>query len=209
MPPAPFTPESLAAIIDRGLDDVLDRGERFDLVGFSFGAMLGSFVAAARGAQLRSMTLVGAASMGLHRRPMREMQPMRRQMSAQEIFELQRVNLGILMFADESRIDDVAVELQCANVARARVKSRPFAPIDLLRPVLPRISAPLGGIWGEFDVTAYPYIDERRAALSAAQPGATFAVIAGAGHWVMYEAADAFNAALLDRLAAVSSTAPD
>ena len=203
MPPPPIAPENLAAIVDRGLDQVLEAGERFDLVGFSFGAMLGSFVAAARGAQLRSMTLVGAASMGLRRCPMQEMQPVRRHMSDARIFELQRVNLGILMFADKSRIDDVAVEMQCANVARARVKSRVFAPINLIRPLLPRISAPLGGIWGEFDITAHPYVDERRDALRAAQSGATFAVIPGAGHWVMYEAAEAFNAALLDRLAAV------
>ena len=205
MPPAPIAPESLADIIGRGLDQMLEPGERFDLVGFSFGAMLGSFVAAARGAQLRSMTLVGAASMGLRRRPMQEMKPMRRHMSAAEIFELQRINLGILMFADKDRIDDLAVELQCANVARARVKSRRFAPVNLIRPILPKIAAPLGGIWGEFDVTAYPYVDERRAALQAVQPGASFAVIPGAGHWVMYEASDAFNAALLGRLSAVAA----
>ena len=33
--------------------------------------------------------------------------------------------------------------------------------------------------------------------------GAFFAVIPGAGHWVMYEAAGAFNHVLLDRLAAL------
>ncbi len=202
MPPDPVTPESLAAIIGRGLREVLAPNERFHLVGFSFGAMLGSFVAAARGEALRSMTLVGSASMGLRRAPMREMQPPRRHMSAADIAELQRTNLGILMFADPGRIDDLAVHLQQENVARARVKSRRFAPLDLLRPVLPRIKAPLGGIWGERDVTAYPWVDERRDLLRHAQPGAFFAVIPGAGHWVMYEAADAFNRVLLDRLAA-------
>ena len=203
MPPDPATPESLAAIIDQGLRQILAPGERFHLVGFSFGAMLGSFVAAARGNDLRSMTLVGSASMGLRRAPMREMKPPRRHMSATEMADLQRTNLGILMFADAARIDDLAVQLQQENVARARVKSRRFAPIDLLRPVLPRIAAPLGGIWGERDVTAYPWVDDRRDMLRQAQPGAFFAVIPGAGHWVMYEAADAFNHVLLDRLAAL------
>jgi len=200
MPPDPVTPESLAAIIDHGLREVLAPSERYHLVGFSFGAMLGSFVAAAHGEELRSMTLVGSASMGLRRAPMREMQPPRRHMSAADIAGLQRANLGILMFADTGRIDDLAVHLQQENVARARVKSRRFAPLDLLGPVLPRIKASLGGIWGERDVTAYPWVDDRRDLLRQAQPGAFFAVIPRAGHWVMYEAADAFNRVLLDRL---------
>ena len=205
MPPMPATPEGLAAIIGDGLDRVLAAGERCHLVGFSFGAMLGSFVAAARGAELRSMTLVGSASMGLRRAPMQEMKPPRMHMSAADVVALQGANLGILMFADKDRIDDLAVRLQCDNVDRARVKSRRFAHMDLLGPVLPRIVAPLGGIWGERDVTAYPWVDDRRDLLRRIQPDAFFAVIPGAGHWVMYEAADAFNQALLDRLALVDS----
>ena len=203
MPEEPLTPERLAAVIDHGLERMVAPSERFHLVGFSFGAMLGSFVAARRGDQLRSMTLVGSASMGLRRAPMRMMRPPRAHMSAGDMAALQRANLGVLMFADPRRIDDLAVELQCENVARARMKSRRFAPLDLLRPVLPRIKAPLGGIWGERDATAYPWVEERRDLLRGIQPDAFFAVIPGAGHWVMYEAADAFNRVLLDRLAAL------
>ena len=202
-PIPPFAPEGLAAIISRGIDTVLPGGERFHLAGFSFGAMLGSFVAAARGAQLRSMTLVGSASMGLRRAPMTPMEPARRHMSAAEIADLQRANLAILMFAEKGRIDDLAVRLQVENVARARVKSRAFAPQNLLGAVLPRITAPLGGIWGERDITAYPWVEDRRDMLRRAQPDAFFAIIPGAGHWVMYEAAEAFNRVLLDRLAAL------
>jgi pimeloyl-ACP methyl ester carboxylesterase len=202
MPPGPITPQGLAAIIDRGLDAVLAPGEHFHLVGFSFGAMLGSFVALHRGGAVRSLVLVGSASMGLRRAPMREMQPMRRHMTDADVLALQRANLAVLMFADDHRIDDIAVQLQVENVARARVKSRRFAPVDLLRPVLPRVAAPLGGIWGERDATAYPYVEERRDLLRAIQPNAPFDIIAGAGHWVMYEAPDAFNRTLLAQLAA-------
>jgi pimeloyl-ACP methyl ester carboxylesterase len=207
-PPAPFTPEGLAAIIDRGLDAVLAPGEPFHLTGFSFGAMLGSFVAAQRGTQLRSMTLVGSASMGLRRAPMKEMQKMRRHMSFAEIRALQRGNLGILMFFDPAKIDELAVDLQCDNVSRARVKSRSFAPMNLLETVLPRVRAPLGGIWGERDVTAYPWVEDRRDMLRRFQPDAFFRIIPGAGHWVMYEAAEAFTAALLERLAAAEAAEP-
>ncbi len=206
-PPAPVTPEGLAAIIGGGLDALLPAGERCHLVGFSFGAMLGSFVAAALGGRLRSMTLVGSASMGLRRAPRQEMQPPRRHMSREEMLALQRTNLGILMFADPAGIDDLAVHLQAENVARARLRSRVFAPLDQLGPVLPRIAAPLGGIWGERDATAYPWVDDRREMLCRIRPDAFFAVVPGAGHWVMYEAADAFNRVLLDRLAALDGGA--
>jgi pimeloyl-ACP methyl ester carboxylesterase len=205
MPGVPYTPESLAAILDRGLDVVLAPGERCHLVGFSFGAMLGAHVAAARGAQLLSFTLVGAASLGLRRGEMRPLEPMRRPMSESAMAELQRINLGVLMFADKSRIDDMAVRLQCENVARARVKSRGYARQDILARVLPQVRAPLGGIWGEYDATAFPYVAARGEFLRRIQPGAFFEVIAGAGHWVQYEAADAFNAALLRRLAEVEA----
>jgi len=202
MPPVPYTPQSIAEIVDRGLDTVLAARERFHLVGFSFGALIGSYVARSRAEQPRSFTLVGAASMGLRRGPMEELRPMRHRMSADDLAELQRTNLAILMIADAARIDDLAIHLQTENVARARVRSRPFAPTDLLRRVLPEIAAPLGGIWGEYDATAYPYVDERRELLQTIRPGTPFDVIAGAGHWVQYEAPHAFNRVLLDRLQA-------
>jgi 2-hydroxy-6-oxonona-2,4-dienedioate hydrolase len=206
MPPVPYTPESLAAILDQGLDAVLGASERCHLVGFSFGAMLGGHVAAARGARLLSVTLVGAASLGLRRGETQPLEPMRRSMSEKEMAELQRINLGILMFADKSRIDETAVRLQCENVARARVKSRGYARTDILARVLPLVAAPLGGIWGEYDATAFPHVGLRGELLRRIQPGAAFEVIAGAGHWVQYEAADAFNATLLRRLAEVEAT---
>ena len=56
----------------------------------------------------------------------------------------------------------------------------------------------MGGIWGERDALAAPYIDLRRATLQRFQPDVDFRVVAGAGHWVLYEAADAANAAIMD-----------
>ena len=47
-------------------------------------------------------------------------------------------------------------------------------------------------------MTAAPYFDERQALLRAVQPESGFHLIEGAGHWVQYEAAEQFNALLLD-----------
>jgi pimeloyl-ACP methyl ester carboxylesterase len=43
-------------------------------------------------------------------------------------------------------------------------------------------------------------MDTRRDLFQKIQPGCPFHVIAGAGHWVLYEAPDRFNATLLDVL---------
>ena len=123
-----------------------------------------------------------------------------RGMSEAEIAALQRDNLAKLMLHDPAAIDDVAVWLQVRNVARGRFKSIPFARGDRLVRALPLIQAPIAGIWGEFDITAYPRLDLRAAVLHAAQPAAPFHVVAGAGHWVQYEAAAEFNRLLRDFL---------
>jgi len=44
------------------------------------------------------------------------------------------------------------------------------------------------------------YFDERRSWLAGRDPDAPFRLVANAGHWVQYEAADAFNAALTEYL---------
>ena len=69
-----------------------------------------------------------------------------------------------------------------------------------LSEVLPRVKTPLAGIWGEFDSTTYPYIQERIDLFKAVQPEFEMNVVPGAGHWVAYEAAEAFNEKLIDIL---------
>jgi pimeloyl-ACP methyl ester carboxylesterase len=78
------------------------------------------------------------------------------------------------------------------------MRSRRFSRSDALAQALPKIRGRLDGIWGERDATAYPHLDERARALRSAQPGARFAVVPGAGHWVQFEAADRFNPLLAE-----------
>ena len=59
---------------------------------------------------------------------------------------------------------------------------------------------PLKAIWGERDVIAQPSPERAFEVLRLHHPELVARTIAGAGHWVMYEAADAFNAALLEVL---------
>ena len=193
MPPEPYTAESLAAILTDGLIAVLPADARPALVGFSFGGILGGHVAARLGARVTALVLVGAGGFGPPQPPMSDLRRVEPGMTPAALAQLQRDNLGILMFGDPAHLDDLAVRLQVENTARARIRSRPIAWTDTLRRALPDVTARVAAIWGERDVTAQPYLAERIAMVRAAQPAARIEIVAGAGHWVQYEAADPFN----------------
>jgi 2-hydroxy-6-oxonona-2,4-dienedioate hydrolase len=195
-PPEPWTAEGLAAIIVAGVGRILP-GEPLHLAGFSFGGVIGGHVAAELGDRVRGFTVVGSNGLGIERSPT----PLRRvpaEAGEEEEFATHRYNLNQLMIADPDNIDELALYLQQTNHARARMRSRRFSRSNALAAALPKVTARLDGIWGERDATAYPHLDERARVLRSFQPGARFAVVPGAGHWVPYEAADRFNALLTE-----------
>jgi len=196
-PPEPHTAEGLAAILVEGLEIVLPRDTAPHIAGFSFGGVLGGHVAAQLGDRLRALTIVGSNGLGLVRQPT-VLQRVPADASEAEALAAHRHNLGTLMIADSAKIDELAVYIQSQNAPRGRVRSRRFSRADTLARALPMVKARLDGIWGERDATAYPHLDERARVLRSFQPGARFEVIAGAGHWVQYEAADRFNAVLAE-----------
>ena len=196
-PPEPHTAEGLAGIIVEGLDIVLSKDAAPHIAGFSFGGVLGGHVAAQLGDRLRALTLVGSNGLGLVRQPT-ALQRVPAGVSAEEALAVHRHNLGALMIADPAKIDELAVYIQSQNAPRGRVRSRRFSRADTLARALPLVKARLDGIWGARDATAYPHLDERARVLRSFQPGARFEVIAGAGHWVQYEAAERFNPLLAE-----------
>jgi pimeloyl-ACP methyl ester carboxylesterase len=112
-------------------------------------------------------------------------------------YEANRKNLGMFMFADPARITEEAVAIQDWNTVHARFKSKGFAGSTSLRDAAGRATARLTAVWGDGDVTSFPSIEARIAALRTTRPDAGLRVIEGAGHWVAYEAADEFNATAL------------
>jgi pimeloyl-ACP methyl ester carboxylesterase len=167
-----------------------------DLVGFSFGAMIGGLVAAGLGPALRSLTILGAGALGVPRTPTPLLKI--RDKAGEERVEAHRANLASLMIHDPARIDELALAMQEWHTVHARFRSRGFASATLLKDALARTVVPLGAAWGEHDQVAVPNLDRRLAAVREARPDARTAVIPGAGHWVMYEAPEAVHA-LLDR----------
>ena len=196
-PAEPHTAEGLAAIVVRGIEIVLPKDTSPHIAGFSFGGVLGGHVAAQLGDRLRALTLVGSNGLGLVRQPT-DLHRVPAGVSQAEALAVHRHNLGTLMIADPAKIDELAVYIQSQNAPRGRIKSRRFSRADTLARALPLVKTRLDGIWGERDATAYPHLDERARVLRSFQPGARFEVIAGAGHWVQYEAADRFNPVLAE-----------
>jgi pimeloyl-ACP methyl ester carboxylesterase len=159
------------------------------------------------GNRVQSLTLVGVAALGLRADPREPFAKVRTGMSAAEIAGVYHQNLRVLMFADPANIDALAVHLQAENIKRARFRSRPFAATDTLARALADVTARVSTIWGTRDIIARPSLEARLDILRRHHPGLDVRLIEGAGHWVAYEAADRFNAALLDVLASAGSKA--
>jgi pimeloyl-ACP methyl ester carboxylesterase len=200
MAPGPAEPHSVAAALAASLAELLGPDRHYDLAGFSFGSNIGTHLAAIEGVHIRSHTIVGAASLGFQRQPVQLLKI--RDKTGEERVATHRLNLNALMLKNPDLIDDEAVAIQDWNTVHARLRSRGFASGSSLKDQLPHVKAPMRAIWGEFDQVAWPHIPERLAMLHAARPELISEVISGAGHWVMYEAPDAFNTALLRMLQA-------
>ncbi len=198
LPPEPHTPQRIAAIIADGLASVLRPGERCDLVGFSFGAMLGGIVAAARPDAIASLTLVGAGGLGLARGETPVIRVVDK--AGQERREGHRHNLAVQMIADPALIDDEALAIQDTNVTQARIRSVRFSTSTALLDALPGIRAPVTAIWGAEDAVAKGNLPARIVAIRNAHPDAVIEIVPNAGHWVAFEAADAFNVIIADVL---------
>ena len=197
LPPEPYTAESLADIMVRGLRQILG-GQPFHLAGFSLGGILGGPMAAALGAQMRTLILIGPNGMGL---PFPEMPVLRRPdpgMSEAGIAAMHRHNLGLLMLSGPEHADDLAVHVQQENARQARAKSAGIPAGDALLRALPGIRARIGGLFGTADVFCGSYLDDRERILRRFQPDLDFRRIAGAGHWLPYERPDEVNAAILE-----------
>jgi len=200
MPPKPWVPATIADVVVAGLGERFPTSARLHLAGFSFGGQVAGLSAARMGDRIRSLTLIGVAALGLRADPREPFEKVRVGMSAAEIAAVYRQNLAVLMFADPANIDSLAIHLQAENIKRARFRSRPFAPTDNLARALADVSAPLKTIWGTRDIIARPSLDARLDILRRHHPELEVRLIEGAGHWVAYEAADRFNAAMLELL---------
>jgi pimeloyl-ACP methyl ester carboxylesterase len=199
-PALPTDVEKVAATLVAGIDLILGPDRRFAIAAFSMGGLISGYMAKLASGRVDCLVLVGAVGTTARRGTMAPMKSWRRLPTDDEKRAAHRTNLGILMVHNPDAIGDDAVYMQHHNAERSRVRGKHINPTGDLSMTLPGFKGRLASIWGEHDATAGPYLAERKEKLEQFKPGASFDVIPGAGHWVQYEAPDAFNRLLRKRL---------
>lgn len=193
------TPQSCAEVAAAGLRQLIPAERAPQLVCFSFGSHVGTLMAKIVGNHLKNMLIIGTAALGIKREPF-NFPKERMNMTEADKLDVHRRVLEILMISRPERIDDFAIQLQADNIRKARFRSRPHASSDTVRQTLADVKIPLRTIWGANDIVAHPSLDTVLEILREHHPELKSEIIPDAGHWVMFEQADAFNAALLGML---------
>ena len=189
-----YRPRDAAGWVAKGIRQV-NHNQPYHLVAFSWGCVVASLVAAEQRNLVKSITLVGPASMGRMPKPllMKPLMPRTPDMSELEVDAANRENLARLMIFDRKKIDDFAVFLQTLNTRRARFRSPQFSSGTFVLDGLAQTQAPLCVIYGDRDAAAYPNIAVRQARVKAVRPDVKFEVVPNNGHWLQYESPEWFN----------------
>lgn len=197
-PPAGAGIREITAIVAEGLHEIIGADKACDLVGFSFGGVVAGYLAAQRINATRSLIFVGSGGLGVIRRsiPLERV----RDKTGAEREDAHRINLHRWMIADPVRIDPLALAIQDWNSRHARFDSRPIGASDALLRPLRGMHVPVAGIWGALDHAVEAMPARAEAVLHGVSPDADFRIISDAGHWVAFEAAEAFNKTLRDLL---------
>lgn len=198
LPPQPYTLDAYAAVVERGLQSLVTDAARLDVVGFSFGGSVAARLARRLDGRFHHVILSGVNFLppsGLKRRPV----SLRRIEDPADRIKGVRHNLRAMMIAHERNIDDLALHLYSLDTARRRAPRVPFSGFTGIRDDLPRARAQgqLAVISGADDQVIGHGGEAQAEALRSLRPDAQYQSLEGAGHWVMYEAAERYNEALL------------
>jgi len=201
LPPGCTDVPQLPAHLHAGLQQLAPQGP-VQIVGFSFGGMTGALWLAEYPQDAQALVLVGAPGLGLTVPERIPLKGWRHLPTAEQQNEVHRHNLMALMFEQAASLDPLALALHAANVARDRMPRRRLSGTPIVAEALPRVQARVSAIYGEHDALYRQRLSEVQEALPRWAPcWGQWHTVPGAGHWVIYEAPDAFNAALLQILA--------
>jgi pimeloyl-ACP methyl ester carboxylesterase len=192
--------DDMPAHLQAGLAQLRPVGP-VSLVGFSFGGMTAALWLAAHPQAAQHLVLVGAPGMGLTVTDRIPLRGWRHLPSPQAQEQVHRHNLIALMLERPDSLDDLALALHTANVTRDRVTRRRLSSTDIVARTLPLLQARVSAIYGEHDALYCGRLPELQAAMqSGSAQWGQWHTVPGAGHWVQFEEAERFNAALLNTL---------
>jgi 2-hydroxy-6-oxonona-2,4-dienedioate hydrolase len=185
--------ETIAAVLAAGLHQLLEPLASPDFVGFSFGGVVAAHLAVKHPDLVRRLILVGTGGLNT---PLGDIRLTRiRGLEGEARRAVNRDNLLALMLHNPASVDELALQIHALNGSRARLDPISLVLPDKLLQALPGIKAPVDAIWGEHD-RPHPDPHVQEAVLRQYFPRLDFRVIAGAGHWAMYEQPAEFNRVL-------------
>lgn len=201
LPPGCSDVPQLPVHLHAGLQKLAPQGS-VQIVGFSFGGMTAALWLAEYPQDAQQLVLVGAPGLGLSTPQRTALKGWRHLPTAEQQTAVHRHNLMALMFEQETSLDDLALSLHAANVARDRMPRRRLSSTPIVAEALPRVQARVSAIYGAHDALYRDRLDEVKRTLPTwAAHWGQWHTVPGAGHWVQYEAAQVFNTALLQMLA--------
>lgn len=200
LPPGCVDADALPVHLHAGLQQLQPQGA-VQLVGFSFGGMTAGLWLQAYPQDACALVLVGAPGMGLQTAVRTPLKGWRHLPTSEAQADIHRYNLMALMLEHPDALDDLALALHTANVHRDRMPRRRLSSTDVLARTLPEVQVPVSAIFGEHDALYRERLPEVQGAMQTlCRQWNRWTTVPGAGHWVQYEAAQAFNAALLKTL---------
>jgi 2-hydroxy-6-oxonona-2,4-dienedioate hydrolase len=196
LPPRGRDADALPEPVEAGLRALLGDGA-CDMVGFSFGGMVAGLLAAQFPARAARLVLVAAPGLGLAVRNSITLTAWRHLSDPAEREAVHRGNLAALMLYRPEAISALALRLHTDNTLRDRMKGRRLAYTDILARALAGVACPVHAIYGREDALYRQRQDALAPALQAAPDFRGMHWVEGAGHWVQFEQAQAFDHLLL------------
>ncbi len=198
--PQPHTAPALAQYFVQAIAQ-LDPGEAPALVaGFSLGSSIAAHATALAGPKVAALVVLGASGMGeMWADKTHQLQKLSRSMSLDQVRDIVRANLALSMIHDPAKIDDQAIDIQRQLLAQKRTLiGMPISVSTTMFDALDTVAGKTLMLFGEHDCYMNPDVPTCLARTQARYPALRTQIVAGAGHWVMYEEPEAVNAALLD-----------
>jgi len=196
--PVEYTHESISRALATGLEALVGEAS-VDILGFSFGGILGGQFAARYPDKVRRIIVTASGGLGTpfvvpELKRVRGLEGAQRQ-------EALRHNLLTLMLHYPQSVDALAMYLLTKCGFRGpKVGSKLALPHQLLD-AIERVTCQVDLVWGELDQLHFDPAAQL-AAVRRVKPDVEMQVVPDAGHWVMYERAEAFNRIVLEMLAA-------
>jgi pimeloyl-ACP methyl ester carboxylesterase len=189
--------DQIPPYLHQGLQQLAPQGP-VRVVGFSFGGMTSALWLKEYPQDAQQLILVGAPGMGIKVPERVPLKGWRHLQTDAQRDAIHRHNLMALMLQHPESLDSMTLDLHRANVQRDRMTRRRLSGTPIVADALPHLQMPVSAIYGEHDALYAYRMPEVKTLMAQLTPHwGGWHTVPGSGHWVQYEAAQAFNDLLL------------